>query len=247
MREHVAGSIRVGEMTATQQKKATAKKKRRGLARWLTSFSGILASIATIVAAGTSVLAAHQTSRVNQLTIVVKQQQQQLKQAHQQAISGSSSSSTGGTSGSSGGALPSGGVYLSAMQPVVDNADLGTGSQTMSAKAYPDSNTFYCYGPQGNGQPDEAFDVAGHSLFKAEVGIPDNTANATSLDETVIFANQAGVQLIKPIVVSLGHPAAVTLNIAGVTQLEVSCTGINTQNQQQEDNNVLTLGNAFVS
>jgi len=55
------------------------------------------------------------------------------------------------------------------------------------------------------------------------------------------------VQLIKPIVVSLGHPAAVTLNIAGVTQLEVSCTGINTQNQQQEDNNVLTLGNAFVS
>jgi hypothetical protein len=212
-------------MTATQQQK-TPKKKRRGLAGWLTSFSGILASIATIV---------------------VRQQQQQLKQADQQATSGSGSSSTVGTSGSSGGALPSGGVYLSAMQPTVDNADLSTGSQTMSAKAYPDSNTFYCSGPQGNGQPDEAFDVAGHSFFKAEVGIPDNAANATSLDETVIFADQAGVQLVKPIVVSLGHPAAVTLNRAGVTQLEVSCTGINTQNQQQEDNNVLTLGNAFVS
>ncbi len=234
-------------MTATQQKKATAKKKRRGLAGWLTSFSGILASLATIAAAGASVLAAHQTSRVNQLTIVVKQQQQQLKQAHQQAPSAPRPSSTGGTSGSIGGALPAGGLYLSAMQPTVDRADISTGSQTMSAKAYPDSSTFYCYGPLDNGQPDEAFDVAGHSAFKAEVGIPDNTSNATSLDETVIFANQAGVQLIKPIVVSLGHPAAVTLNIAGVTQLEVSCSGIDTQNQQQEDDNVLTLGNAFVS
>ena len=234
-------------MAATQQKKTTSKNKRHGLARWLTSFTGILASVATIVAAGASVLAAHQTSRVNQLTIVVRQQQQQLERARQQASSGSGSSGTKGTSGSSGGALPSGGVYLSAMQPTVDNANLNTGSQAMSAKAYPDSSTFYCEGPQGNGQPDEAFDVAGHSLFKTEVGIPDNAANATSLDETVIFANQAGVQLVKPIVVSLGHPAAVTLNISGVAQLEVSCTGINTQNQQQDDSNVLTLGNAFVS
>ncbi|HEX4063956.1 MAG TPA: hypothetical protein VHY58_23330 [Streptosporangiaceae bacterium] len=234
-------------MAATQQQRTTPKKKRRGLARWLTSFGGILASIATIVAAGASVLAAHQTSRVNQLTIVVKQQQQQLQQDRQQGASGSGSSGTGGTSGSSGGALPSGGVYLSAMQPTVDDANLSTGSQTMSAKAYSDSSTFYCYGPQGNGQPDEAFNVAGHSLFKAEIGIPDDAANATSLDETVIFANQAGVQLIKPIVVSLGHPAAVKLNISGVAQLEVSCTGTNTQNQQQENNNILTLGNAFVS
>jgi hypothetical protein len=234
-------------MAATQQKKTAPKKKRRGLARWLTSFSGILASLATIVAAGASVLAAHQTSRVNQLTVVVRQQQQQLQQARQQSTSRSSSSNNEGTSGSSGGALPSGGVYLSAMQPTVDNANLSTGSQTMSAKAYSDSSTFYCYGPQGNGQPDEAFNVAGHSLFKTEVGIPDDAANATSLDETVIFADQAGTQLIKPIVVSLGHPAAVKLNIAGVDQLEVSCTGTNTQNQQQDNNNVLTLGNAFVS
>jgi hypothetical protein len=237
-------------MAATQQKNATPKKKRRGLARWLTSFSGILASIATIVAAGASVLAAHQTSRVNQLTVVVKQQQQQIQQARHRTTSGSGSSgspSNGGASGASGGALPSGGVYLSAMQPTVNNANLSTGSQTMSAKAYSDSSTFYCFGPQGGGQPDEAFDVAGHSLFKAEVGIPDDAANATSLDETVTFANQTGVQLIKPVVVSLGHPATVELNISGVAQLEVSCTGTNTQNQQQENSNMLTLGNAFVS
>lgn len=232
-------------MTAVEHKKAKPEKQPR-LARWLTSFSGILASIATIVAAGASVLAAHQTSRVNQLTVVVRQQQQQLRHAHGQSAATPNRSSTGGTSSSSQGALPAGGIYLSATQPTVDDADLKTGSQTMSAKAYPDSDTFYCFGPQGNGQPDEAFNVAGHSQFKAEVGIPDNTSNATSLDETVIFANQAGAQLIKPIVVSLGHPAAVTLNISGVTQIEVSCSGTNTENQQPENSNVVTLGNAFV-
>jgi len=233
-------------MTAVEQKKARPKKKSRS-GRWLTSFSGILASVATIVAAGASVLAAHQTGRVNQLTIVVRQQQQQLRQAHRQAASQPGRSNTGSGSSASQGALPAGGIYLSATQPTVNEADLSTGSQIMSAKAYPDSNTFYCFGPQGNGQPDVAFDVAGHSRFKAEVGIPDNTSNATSLDETVIFANQAGVQLIKPIIVSLGHPAAVALNISGVTQIEVSCTGTSTQDQQPDNSNVLTLGDAFVS
>lgn len=117
----------------------------------------------------------------------------------------------------------------------------------MSAKAYPDSSTIQCSGLQGNGEPDVAYDVAGHAVFKAEVGIPDNATDATNLDETVIFANQAGTQLIKPVVVSLGHPAAVQLNISAVTQLEVTCTGINTENQAQDNGNELTLGNAFVS
>jgi len=233
-------------MTAVEHKKAKPKKKPR-LGRWLTSFSGILASLATIVAAAASVVAAHQTSRVNQLTIVVRQQQQQLRQAHRQSAGAPSPATSGSASSSSQSVLPPGGIYLSATQPTVNEADLGIGSQTMSAKAYPDSDTFYCFGPQGNGQPDEAFNVAGNSQFKAEVGIPDNTSNATSLDETVIFANQAGAQLIKPVVVSLGHPAAVTLNISGVTQIEVSCTGTNTTNQQPQNSNVVTLGNAFVS
>jgi len=234
-------------MTATQQNLTSRKKKRRGIARWLTSFSGILASVSTIAAAGASVVAAHQTSRVNQLTIVIRQQNHQLKQARQHASTGPGTSAPAGTSGASGGALPAGGVYLSAKQPTIDNAYLGTGPQTISAQNYPDSITFSCYGQQGNGQPDVAFDVAGHSAFRALVGIPDNATDATSLDETVVFANQAGVQLIKPVIVSLGHPAVVHLDTSNVTQLEVTCTGVNTQNQQQENSNVVTLGNAFVS
>jgi hypothetical protein len=219
------------------------RKRKSGFGKWITSFSGVLASLATIVAAIASLVAAHQTSRVDQLTITVKQQQEQLKAAAARPAANSAST----PSGSSGGAVLTGGTYLSALQPTLDNADLQTGTQTMSATAYPDSITFYCDGTVNTNQPDEAFDVAGHSLFRAVVGIPDNAQDATSLNETVTFANQAGAQLTKPVVVSLGNPAVVRLNIAGVTQLEMTCSGVDPQTQQQDDDNVLTLGNAYIS
>jgi hypothetical protein len=117
----------------------------------------------------------------------------------------------------------------------------------MSAKSYPDSVAFYCWPADGSGQPAEAFDVAGHSVFSAVVGIPDDTDNVTSMDETVTFADQSGAHLMSPVTVSLGHPATVRLNISGVTQLAVTCTGLNTQTQQTANGNPIALGNARIS
>ncbi len=220
------------------------KKKRGGLGRWFTPASGILASVATIVAAVASVLAAHQTARVDQLTIVVHQQQLQIRRA-QQTTPTQQPGGAPATSGATGGASLQNGAYLSALQPTVDNGDLSTGSQVMSAKPYPDSVTFLCL-PASGGQPTEAFDVAGHTLFTAVVGIPDDTSNVTGVDETVTFANQSGSRLMNPVTVSLGRPATVRLNITGVTQLAISCTGINTQTQQSANDNAVTLGNAEI-
>jgi hypothetical protein len=210
----------------------------------MTWFTGILASVATIVAAGASVVAAHQTSRVDQLTIIVKQQRQQLQAS---AAKAAARSATTTPSTSSGGTVPTGGTYLSALQPTIAEAELQTGAQTMSATAYPNSVTFNCDGPFNTDQPDEAYDVAGHTRFHAVVGLPDNTQNATSLNETVTFANQSGSQLMKPIAVSLGNPAVVNLNITGVTQLELTCTGTDPQTQQSDNGNQVTLGNAYIS
>lgn len=226
---------------------STAKPRKRGLksrlGSWITSFSGILASVATIVAAVAGIIAAHQTSRVNQLTIIVRQQQRQLEAAQPAASAPVASTS----SGSSGGAALTGGTYLSALQPTVDEADLQTGAQTMSATNYPESVTFYCDGAVNTDKPDEAFNVGGRSLFRAVVGIPDDAQNATSLNETVTFANQSGTQLIKPVVVSLGKTAAVRIGVSGVTQLEVTCSGTDSQTQQSDNGNELTLGNAYIS
>lgn len=224
------------------------KKKRGRLGAWFTSASGILASVATIVAAVASVLAAHQTTRVDQLTIVVRQQQQQIQRAQQasKAQKDGGATASSGTSGATGGASLRDSAYLSALQPTVDNGEINSASQVMSAKPYPDSVTFFCL-PGSGGQPTEAFDVAGHTNFTAVVGIPDDTGNVTSVDETVTFADQSGTDLMNPVTVSLGHPATVQLNISGVTQLAVTCTGINTQTQQTANGYAVTLGNAEIS
>jgi hypothetical protein len=232
---------------------ASGQRPRKGRSKsrfrsWVTWLSGILASLATIVAAVASLFAAHQTSRVDQLTIIVNQQRQQLRASAASAAKAAAAARSNTTpSSSSGGAAPTGGTYLAALQPTVNNADLETGAQTMSATAYSNSITFGCEGTAGTDQPDEAFDVAGHTSFSAVVGIPDNTQNATSLNETVTFADQTGTQLMKPVVVSLGSPATVQLNISGVTQLEMTCSGTDPQTQQQDDGNVVTLGNAYIS
>jgi hypothetical protein len=239
---------------AEADRKKTRKK--GGVGGWFRSFSGILASTATIVAALAGAFAAHQTSKVDQLNLTIKDKNIVINQVSSQlasvkasaAANPSPSTSTSAPSTSiSGGAPVAGGAYLSALQPTVDNAGFQTGLQIMSAVNYPNSVTFYCYGSQNNGQPDEAFNVAGHTLFKAIVGIPDNASNATSLDETVTFTNQAGAQLGKPVTVSLGKAATVQLNITGVTQLGMTCSGTNAQTQQPDNNNVVTLGNAAIS
>jgi hypothetical protein len=237
---------RAARARGTQTADGRRPRKRRSKSRfgsWITSFSGVLASLATIVAAVASVFAAHQTSRVDQLTITVRQQRQQL----QASANKSAPQSTTPPASSSGGAVPVGETALSALQPTLDFGELQTGAQTMSAKAYPNSVTFDCDGPVNTDQPDEAFDIAGHTLFRAVVGIPDNTPNATSLNETVTFANENGTQLMKPVVVSLGKPAVVRLSISGVTQLEVTCSGTDPQTQQNENGNQVTLGNAYIS
>lgn len=215
-----------------------------GFGGWLKSFSGILASLATIVAAVAAVIAGHQTTVVHQQSKVIVKltvQNRQLQSASATPAAAPSTGTTGGTTLSPAG-------YFSALQPTVDHGEAQTGPQSMSAKSYPDSVTFSCDGPQGGYQPeDEAYDVAGNTLFTAVVGIPDNADDATGLAETVIFASQNGTQLGKPVVVSLGSPARVSLNISRVTQLQVTCTGVVEPGHQQDDSNQLTLGDAHIS
>jgi len=208
-------------MSATQQ---AQQRQRPGVVGWLTSAGGVVAIVAVVVAAAALTVAVREAMRVSQLTT-------ELRQQHGQAP---------------GSMAPQGSAYLSNLQATVDNADDQNAPQVISAKSYPNSVTFGCAGPYG-AQPDEAFDVVGYRLFTAVVGIPDDAIDATSLAETVVFASQAGARLGAPVTVSLGHPATVRLVIGGVTQLEITCTGVNAQTRQAEDTNDVTLGNALIS
>ncbi len=220
-------------------------------AGWLKSFSGIVSSLAALVTAVATIFAAYQTTRVHAQSKTIAQQQRQLRQIEASPAATvtvtAPAAGQGSPGATTGGATQAQHGYLSALQPTVTFGEPNPGPQTMSSKAYPNSVTFGCEGTVNGDRPDVAYDIAGSHTFTAVVGIPDNTPNVTGVDETVIIADQNGTQLAKPIVVSLGRPARVQLNVSNVTQLEVTCTGVDEHTHQNANNNPLTLGDAGVS
>ena len=213
---------------------------------WLRSLSGIISSIAAIATAAAALFAAYQTTRVHEQSRTIAQQSHQLQQIQARPVPTVTVTVTASAGSSQdGGALLTQKGFLSALQPTVGNPQ--SGPQTMSSDAYQNSVTFGCSGTGGNDQPDVAWDIAGSHKFTTTVGIPDNTPDVTGVAETVNFANQNGADLGKPVVVSLGSPAKVTLDVTGVTQLAATCTGVDIHTHQPNSGNPVTLGNAGVS
>jgi len=226
------------------------KEKKDGLIKragaGLTSLAGITAAIATITTSTAAVLgvAVHsKNTQLQQAQAQVSSQAQQIQQLQQKPATPTvtPSPTTGGppiTTDAS--------HYLSNKTATVDNAVLDTGQVVISAHPYVNSIAFYCNGQQ-SGQPDEAFDVAGSSTFTAVLGIPDDTQNATGLIATITFSNESGQRIGQQFQVSLGHPADVTLDIKGVTQLGMTCDGRNRQTSQTASDFHVAFGDAAVS
>lgn len=222
----------------------------------LTSLAGIATAIATITTSAAAVLGvvAHdKTTQLQQAHAQVSSQAQlirsqaaQVKHLQLAAVTPTASPAT--TPTDAGGAqITDASHFLSNKQPTVDNANWGNGQVVIAAKPYPNSITFDCNGEMGDGAPDEAFDVAGSSTFTAEVGIPDETPDATGFIATVTFSNESGQQVGQPIQVSLGHPVNATLDIQGVTQLGMTCDGRDRQTNSTVSGFRVGFGDAGVS
>ena len=217
----------------------------------MTSFAGIATAIATIMTAGTAALG-----------VFVHRQAAQLQQAHQQvsqqahqilALQSSQAAQPTATPEPSAApspkpspALSGAANYFSNLTPTVDNQFVHNGQEVIAALPYPNSIAFACSGDSGS-QPDEAYDVAGNTVFTAEVGLADNTEDVTGVIATVVFSNEAGQELDKPVQVSLGHPRKITLNITGVTQLGMTCNGRYAQTGETAYNFDVALGDAGIS
>lgn len=237
------------------EKEQTSGGRLSRIAAAMTSVAGIATAIATIM---TSVTAALGVAVHHQATQLQQAQQQVSQQAHQiQVLQSSRATQRTATpaatpapsaTGSPAPASGLGGVahYLSNLTPTVDNQSVQNGQKVIAAVPYPSSIAFYCNGSD-NGQPDEAYDVAGSTVFTAEVGLADNTDNVTGVIATVVFSNEAGQELGKPVQVSLGHPRKVTLNISGITQLGMACSGRDTQTDQAAYSFAVALGDAGIS
>jgi hypothetical protein len=223
----------------------------RGLKRltsWMKSFAGFTAALATIMTSAVAILgvfAHHQSAQLQQAQATVSKQAHQIQQLQDRLTP-----APGGPTSSSAPAVstPLGSIahYLSDLTPTVDNAGISPGQQVLSNTPYPKTVSFDCVGGNGD-QPDVAYDVAGSSSFVAEVGIPDNMANVTNVDATIIFSNEAGRQIGRQMQVSLGHPLHVKLDIGNVTQLGITCSGRDARTNQPASNFEVAMGGAGVS
>jgi hypothetical protein len=235
-----------GPMRARENDRKGERPNRLG--RAMKAFAGFMTAVAAIATATATILGlrvGHQSAQLAQIRVIVSQQAQQIKYLKTGPGASPSAPPTGGGSRGAGAPLPSGTHYLSDLTPTVDNQGVSTGQQMMVAKPYPNSISFYCDGPSGD-QPNEAYDVAGSATFTTLVGIPDNMSDVTDVIATVTFTNEANQDIGKPVQVSLGHPAKVTLNISGVTQLGVTCQGRDARTDQTVSSFQVALGDARV-
>jgi hypothetical protein len=215
----------------------------------MTSFAGIATALATIMTSVSAILGVvvhHQAAQLQQAQAQVSQQAQQINQL--QARGSAPASHPAKAPAAPGAAASSSPLhYFSNMNPTVDDTGVQNGQQVIAAVPYVNTITFGCNGAQ-SGQPDEGYDVAGSGTFTAVVGIPDNMQGATDAVATITFSNESEQQIGKTVQVWLGHPATVSLNVTGVTQLGVTCDARDRRTDQNEDGNFnVSLGNAGVS
>lgn len=220
------------------------------IAAGMTSFAAITTALATIMTSATAILGVvvhRQATQLQQAHAQVSHQAQQITKLRVQASSAAShhTGKAAPTPGSDASSSPL--HYFSNMNPTVDNPGVQNGQQVIGATPYVNTITFSCEGAQ-NGQPDEAYDVAGSSTFTAEVGIPDNMQGATDAIATITFSNESEQQIGKTVQVWLGHPVSVSMDVTGVTQLGITCDARDRRTNQDEDGNFdVSLGNAGIS
>jgi hypothetical protein len=221
------------------------------MAAAMTSLAGIATAIATImtsVTAGLGVVVHHQATQLHQVHQQVSQQAHQIQNLESSRAAAPEVTATPVVTSSPTPTPDLGGVahYLSNLSPTVNNPGVQNGQQVITAVPYPNSIAFDCNGSY-SGDPDEAYGIAGSTVFTAVIGVADDTSDVTGVIATVVFSNEAGQQLGQPVQVSLGHPRKVRLNVSGVTQLGMTCNGRNAQTSQTVDGFNVALGDAGVS
>ena len=234
---------------------SAARKRHRGgalsrIAAAMTSVAGITTALTTImtsVAAVLGLVVHHQSAQLQQARAVVSEQARQIRRLTVSNAVSKAPAAPGAASSPGPASVANVGHYLSDLTATVDDGGLSASQVVIAADPYPNSISFDCDGGGGAGTPDEAFDVAGSGTFTAEVGIADNMQNATDVIATVMFTDESGQLIGKPVQVSLGHPVKVKLSIGNVTQLGMTCSGRDAQTDQAAGSFQVALGSASVS
>jgi hypothetical protein len=156
--------------------------------------------------------------------------------------------SAGPTIAAAGGGPGSRVADLSALTPVqaFNVSGVRSGPVRIGTVTYADSVRFTCDSGGHDSSGDLDYVVTGYGSMNATVGVPNDDTHATGDTMTVSFFNNgSGPQTSQPLTISPGHPQRIRISFRGSSQLEISCSAVNTATQSPEYMD-LALANATI-
>jgi hypothetical protein len=100
---------------------------------------------------------------------------------------------------------------------------------TFNSNRYPRGVTLWCYSVSSSFVQ---WNVAGSVRFEAVAGVSDDAENTFGRIVEMIFYDQDGKQLVpQPLNVSVGHPQPVSIDLTGVVNLRMTCSGRDAKTQ----------------
>jgi len=203
----------------------------RGFWRFWLSLPGLLAAVATLVTALTALAAlfVHQNQVLDERTVALDQATSHplptvtvtatVTAAPELPTIGTGPDSGFVDSAAPASTLPLGSRYLADLEPVDWSTAYSTEAAVLSNRSYPRSVSLYC---------DDGYviyNTSGSSQLTVQLGVADNASEANGAISDIAFYDQDDRKLGKTVVVSLAHPARVTLDLAGVVQTKITCSG----------------------
>ena len=170
---------------------------------------------------------------------------------HASGASASSALASAGPTISASGGGPGARVEdLSALTPVqaFNVSGVRSGPVRVGALTYADSVRFTCDSGGHDSSGDLDYVVTGYSSMNATIGVPHDDTHAAGVDDAMtvsFFNNGAGSQTSQPVTVSSRGPQRVRLRFRGASQLEISCSAVNTATESPEYMD-LALANATI-
>jgi hypothetical protein len=220
----------VAPETDTKPDTNPAGHRKPAVIEWLQTVPGIVTAVAGLLAALGAFYGGAQLSSANgapqpAVTVTVPGPGPTVTVP---AVAAPSSPPAGSVPAATGTSLPPGAVSLSTLTPLQD-VEPGTSGETASpapqrvgTAKYSDSIRFNC-GDQGY-QSSLVYEVSGYSTLRLTLGVPNDAADAVGNSATVQFSKDGNSQLIPQVTAALDHAQAITVPLAGTSQLEISCT-----------------------
>jgi hypothetical protein len=120
-------------------------------------------------------------------------------------------------------------AYLDQL-PLTEGQIVESGAVRFGTANYPRSVQDYCYKASSGA---DTWNVAGYRRFKVTFGIDNNAYRGSGSMVEYFVTDQDGRNISAPVKVFLGKPKEASIDLSGVVQMKVACSGVNITTDEQ--------------